>query len=241
MRLLLFDIDGTLLRVNGAGAVAIRRAVASITGRAATTDGVSFSGRTDPGIFRDVLRANGLDVRDDLRDAVIAAYVEEAQRTIHEGTVDRLPGSAALLSLLAAREDVFLGLVTGNVRPVALHKLETVGLAKYFTVGAFGSDHATRSKLPGLAARRARDQYGHSFSMADTLVVGDTRHDVHCARDAGAYAAAVSTGRPAHRELSALAPDLLFDTFDPPEPVVEEMLAVFADEPPPTKSGTIFK
>ena len=212
-----------------------------MTGQPATTDGVSFSGRTDPDIFRDVLRANGVPEDEEVIDTVIAAYVDEAQRAIHAGNVDRLPGSASLLSLLSDRDDVFLGLVTGNVEPVAFHKLKTVGLARYFPVGAFGSDHAQRSKLPGLAVRRASAHTGHSFSPDNTLVIGDTHHDIQCAREAGAYAAAVSTGRPTHNDLSALNPDLLLQTLDNPTSVAKQILATFSDDPPSSKSGTIFK
>jgi phosphoglycolate phosphatase-like HAD superfamily hydrolase len=227
MRLLLFDIDGTLLHANGAGATAIEAAVTSLTGEPATTDGVSFSGRTDPSIFRDVLRENGLSTAETTLKTVMDAYVEEAQRALHAENVDRLPGTASLLSLLSQQDNLVPGLVTGNVEPVAYHKLEAAGLAHHFSVGAFGSDHATRSKLPPLAAVRATEQFGHSFSMKDTIVIGDTPCDIDCAKEAGAYSMAVSTGCPTHSDLSSLSPDLLFETLENSASVMDQILDIF--------------
>lgn len=225
MRLLLFDVDGTLLRANGGGRTAIERAISNLTGQDVSTEDVAFSGRTDPSIFRDVLRTNDLPARDDdlLNDA-LQAYVDAAQNTIRPANVDRLPGAARLVSLLAGRADVFLGLVTGNVEPIAFHKLQTVQLDKYFSIGAFGSDHENRSRLPELAAHRAAAHEGRPFSLDQTVVIGDTVHDIECARAAGADAVAVCTGRPDRSELAAAAPDLLLENFSNPEATAKEIL-----------------
>lgn len=226
MRLLLFDIDGTLLRVNGEGETAIQRAVATVTGQSVSTEHVSFSGRTDPAILRDVLSTNGLPVRKDLLTEVTRAYIDAARENIHASIVDRLPGTAALLSLLADREEVFLGLVTGNVEPIAFHKLQTVGLADHFPVGAFGSDHEARSQLPPLAVERATSSARHPFSIENSVVIGDTLNDINCAREAGARSVAVSTGRPSHSELAEHAPDLLLRSLAPPTTTVRQLLAL---------------
>ena len=229
MHLLLLDIDGTLVRVHGAGSAAIETAVAAVTGQPVSTDGVSFSGRTDPNIFRDVIRANDLVPEPDLIDEITTKYTEAAQNGILEENVERLPGTARFLSLLAERDDVFLALVTGNVEPVAYQKLRAAGFAHHFAVGAFGSDHATRSKLPRLAMRRATEHTGYAFSMKETLVIGDTRRDIECAREAGARSAVVATGHPSSSDLSALNPDLLLDTFEPPELTIQRILGIFAE------------
>jgi phosphoglycolate phosphatase-like HAD superfamily hydrolase len=229
MRLLLLDIDGTLVRVHGAGTAAIETAVAAATGRPASTDGVSFSGRTDPNILRDVIRANDLVPEPDLVEEVTARYTEAAQEAILEENVERLPGTARFLSLLAERDDVYLALVTGNVEPVAYQKLRAAGFDQHFSVGAFGSDHATRSKLPRLAMRRATEHTGYAFSMEDTIVIGDTGRDVECAREAGALAAAVATGHPSSSDLAAFNPDLLLDSFEPPELTIQRILGIFAE------------
>lgn len=224
MRLLLFDVDGTLLRANGGGKTAIEQAVSTVTGQTVSTDDVTFSGRTDPAIFRDVLLSNGLPVGEEVVDRVIRAYVDLARETIHPANVDRLPATDALLSLLAQRSDVFLGLVTGNVESIAYHKLQTVGFAQYFSVGAFGSDHVDRSKLPPLAADRAAETAARPFPLSHTIVLGDTSRDVNCARSTGAHAVAVCTGRPDRSDLASAAPDLLLDDFSNPAAIVKEIV-----------------
>jgi len=230
MRLLLFDIDGTLLTANGAGRTAVQSAVSSVTGQSVTTEGISFSGRTDPAIFRDVLDANGLSAENDLLEAVMAAYAEEAETVLDPANVDRLGGTDLLLSTLADHDEMHLGLVTGNVESVAYHKLRMAGLAHHFTVGAFGSDHSQRAKLPELAVRRATASVGHSFSMNNTLVVGDTRHDIECARETGARSMAVATGRFSRSELFSHAPDLLFDNLENYADVIDQIVEVLADD-----------
>lgn len=224
MRLLLFDVDGTLLRANGGGKTAIEQAVSTVTGQTVSTDDVTFSGRTDPAIFRDVLRSNGLSVGENVVRKVLRAYVELAQEVIQPSNVDPLPAADTLLSLLAQRSDVFLGLVTGNVESIAYHKLQTVGLSQYFSVGAFGSDHVDRSKLPPLAADRAAETANRSFPLSETVVIGDTSRDVDCARATGAHAVAVCTGHPDHSDLASTAPDLLLDDFSNPDMTMEQIV-----------------
>jgi phosphoglycolate phosphatase-like HAD superfamily hydrolase len=225
MHLLLFDIDGTLLQVTGGVHPAVAHAVSSITGRSVSTDGVTFSGRTDPAIFRDVLAVSGVADPDAVLDDVIATYAERAQETIGPDDVEPLPGVPELLSALAAREDVYLGLVTGNVESIAFHKLRRAGLSAHFSTGAFGSDHAERAHLPPMAVRRASTRSGHAFSPDRTIVIGDTRHDIACARAAGARAVAVCTGRYSREDLHPHAPDLLLDTLQDTETVLQKLMS----------------
>lgn len=213
MTLLLFDIDGTLLRVNGGVHRAVAHAVETVTGAPLSTDGVSFSGRTDLEIFRDVLEKSGVSNPDALLDDVIARYTDVAQDTIQSGHVEVLPGVSALLSQLASRDDVFLGLVTGNVEPIAYHKLRRANLAEYFPVGAFGSDHADRAELPPIALRRASQHVGQPFSADRTIIVGDTRHDIRCAQASGIRSMAVCTGQFSRSELASHSPDYLFESL----------------------------
>jgi len=226
MRLLLFDIDGTLLRVHRGGRAAVREAIVRVTGQSVSTQGVSFSGRTDPAIFRDVLTRNGISVHEDLLADVIRTYSAGARQSIRAANVDRLQGAKSLLSSLARRDDIFLGLVTGNVEPIAFHKLETVSLATHFELGAFGSDHESRLKLPPLAVRRATQQTGRSFSREETVVIGDTPHDVACAQAENVRSVAVSTGHSSHSDLAALAPDLLLKNLRDTDQIVEQLLTI---------------
>lgn len=226
MKLLLFDVDGTLLQVNGGVHTAVAHAVSTITGHSVSTDGVTFSGRTDPAIFRDVLDASGVANPEAVLDDVIQSYVQHAHQTVGTDEVECLPGVHELLGFLAQHENVHLGLVTGNVEPMAKHKLRSVDLASHFPFGAFGSDHANRDRLPKMAMRRAATQTGRSFDPEHTVVIGDTQRDIDCARAAGAHAAAVCTGGSPRADLYSHVPDLLFDSFRNPSKVAEKLLNV---------------
>lgn len=199
-------------------------AVSTVTGHAVSTDGVRFSGRTDPDIFRDVLDASGISDPEAVLDEVIQTYVQRAQQTIGSDDVNRLPGVRDLLTALTKRDDVYLGLVTGNVEPMSEHKLRSAGIDAHFSLGAFGSDHADRDKLPEMAMRRASAHTGHSFPPEQTIVIGDTPHDIQCARAAGAHAVAVCTGGSTRAELHPHAPDLLLDSLTPPPEIADRLL-----------------
>jgi phosphoglycolate phosphatase-like HAD superfamily hydrolase len=212
MKLLLFDIDGTLLHANGSGRRAVARALADVCGRRVVTDGVTFSGKTDPQILREVLHASGVpEVTDALVDAAVDAYTEAAAATLDPADVTPLPGAARLVRALAARDDVQLALLTGNVERMAYEKLAAIGLEAYFPFGAFGSDDADRNRLPALAVARARAHTGHPFVGAETVIIGDTARDIRCGRGIGAMSVAVCTGRYARADLAPHGPHLLLD------------------------------
>ncbi|MFP4227358.1 MAG: HAD family hydrolase [Salinivenus sp.] len=215
MTLLLFDIDGTLVTVSGAGRAAVAQSLSDLLGFPISTDGISFSGRTDPDILRAVLSHNGHSPSDDTIQSALERYVAAAQEAIQPEHVRSLPGIHTLLDALSARPDIHLALVTGNVEPIAYHKLAAVGLDEYFSVGAFGSDHAERSALPPLALRRARRAMGKPFSRERTVVIGDTCRDVDCAKAAGVRSLAVCTGGSPREALDQSNPDgLLPDLTD---------------------------
>jgi phosphoglycolate phosphatase-like HAD superfamily hydrolase len=225
MTLFLFDIDGTLIRVNGRGREAVNDALSSLTDQPISLDGVPFSGRTDPDIVEAVLAHNGLPTTASMVEDVISTYVETMRGLLRPVDVEVLPGVADLLAELHGRPEVQLGLVTGNVEPIAYEKLAVHGLDEYFPVGAFGSDHAERNRLPELATQRAADHTGHPFRAADhAVVIGDTAHDVECARAVGARAVAVCTGRYGREELSKHDPDLLLDSLQDPSAFLRSTL-----------------
>ncbi|WP_103027321.1 HAD hydrolase-like protein [Salinibacter altiplanensis] len=226
MRLLLFDIDGTLVRVNGRGREAVNAALSSLMSQPISVDGVTFSGRTDPAIVEAVLTHNDLPATDAMIEDVISTYVETMRDVLTPADVEVLPGVSDLLTELHAHPDVQLGLVTGNVEPIAYEKLSAHGLDTYFPVGAFGSDHAERNRLPELATRRAAYHTGHAFHPHEhTVIVGDTAHDIECARAVGAQAVAVCTGRYGRADLSQHDPDLLFDSLPGPSAFLQQTLA----------------
>ncbi len=216
MKLFLFDIDGTLLLTHGVGRQAVETALARVLGHAVDTEPVSFSGKTDPQIFGEILAMLGVPEgrRPALLLSIADAYRDEMERALPHADVRLLPGARHAVETLAARPDALLGLVTGNLEPLAYQKLARVGLAQYFPFGAFGSDSAHRPDLPALAVQRAAQHGGHTFSGHDVVILGDTEHDIACGRGIGAFAVGVCTGRFGRDELAPHGPDLLLDSLE---------------------------
>jgi len=202
MKLILFDIDGTLLWTNGAGRRAIHRALLDEMGTAGPIDGYRFDGKTDPQIVRELLELAGHpDARSDTCvTAVCRRYVDLLTAELAKPTqITKLyPGINELLAALEPHETagrVVVGLLTGNVEHGAALKLRSAGLdPARFVVGAFGSDSHRRSDLPAIAAERARQRTGQRFGGADLVIVGDTPDDVACGRPMGARTLGVATG-----------------------------------------------
>jgi len=213
VRLLLFDIDGTLLETHGAGRRAVEAALSDLTGRAVSADGISFSGKTDRQILREVLTASGADGEwlDGRFDEALGAYETTAHRLLDAARVTALPGAVALVERLAGEAAAQLALLTGNIRPMAYRKVEAVALAEHFPFGAFGCDHEDRNCLPAVAAERAEAHTGRRFGPEETVVIGDTPRDVACARAFGARVVAVATGKFSREELAVHTPDILLD------------------------------
>ena len=227
MKLVLFDIDGTLISARGAGRRAMRAAFERVFGTAGGIDHYDLRGRTDPRIVLDVMSAEGWEparVKERLDD-FFEAYVGGLAAEIGDGrNVITLPGVAAVVEHLDRSADAVLGLVTGNIEEGARVKLRPTGLWPRFQVGAFGSDHIDRRRLPSLAARRAQALLGTAFSPRDVVVIGDTPHDIDCARAHGAVAVAVATGLYPRDELLAEQPDLFFDDLSDLENVLAALL-----------------
>jgi len=216
VRLFLFDVDGTLVTARGAGRAAFGRALQATYGTPGAVDVYDFRGKTDPRIVWDLMRGAGLDDAAITRglDAFFAAYLEELRRAIGDGSrVQVMPGIAAVVSALAARDDALVGLLTGNIEAGARLKLAPTGLWPLFSVGAFGSDDMDRRRLPAIARARARVVAGREFPFERVTIIGDTPLDVDCARACGAVAVAVATGQYLQEELAACEPDHIFADF----------------------------
>lgn len=216
MRLLLFDVDGTLLSARGAGRRAVKAALERIYGTGGAIDHYDLQGKTDQRIVFDVLEAAGFArerVRERLDD-FFEAYARGLAAEIGEGqNVVTLPGVASLVRQLDETSGVLLGLLTGNIEEGARIKLGPTGLWPHFSIGAFGSDDVDRRRLPSLAARRAHALAGYPFRPDEVVVIGDTPLDIDCARAFGAVAVAVATGFHTRAELLGHEPDLVFDDF----------------------------
>jgi phosphoglycolate phosphatase len=222
-RLVLFDIDCTLIDAHGAGGRAILHAIRDVYGVEGELGDYSFHGRTDPGIIRDLAEMWGADGTGDV-DACIARYVELLRDEIGRVAVETLPGIHELVVALAADRRALVGLLTGNVVEGARLKLEPTGLLPLFTVGAYGSDSALRADLPAVAVARAEALGGRRYHGKDVVVIGDTPADVECGASLGVTAVAVATGRHTVDELAACAPDHLFPDFSSWRPAYDAIM-----------------
>lgn len=219
--LVLFDIDGTLLRPCGLGRRSLDRAFLELYDSTGTFDEVRFHGCTDPEIIGEGLRRVGAPAGD--YDRALARYLEHLEVEVASGPPLTLPGVLDLLHALGGRDGITLGLVTGNVRRGAEIKLSRDDLFDRFAVGAFGGEADDRSGLIRLARERAHEAGHGPFEATGTVYVGDTERDVEAARDGGAIAVAVATGTMDEAALSRTGPDHVLASLDP-ERFLEEVL-----------------
>ena len=191
MRLILFDIDGTLLRDGIAAKIAFARALRDTYQTTGPIEGFRFAGMTDPECVTEIMRLAGVEERTILarREECLRRYVELLAVEIREHQDAHLyPGVRELLERLNKLDDVLVGLLTGNVSRGAQLKLRRWNLEPYFRFGAYGDDHENRSVLAQIALEKARALSGRAFSGAETTVIGDTPKDITCARAIGARA-----------------------------------------------------
>ncbi|MDQ6886466.1 MAG: haloacid dehalogenase-like hydrolase [Gemmatimonadota bacterium] len=228
MKLVLFDIDGTILTSDGAGRRAMQGALTHVFGDCGP-HGYHYDGKTDPQIARDLMRLSGHDDAriDALLPRLMARYLEGLVKELEGGALRLrvLPGVRALLDALEVRADVLLGLLTGNIDRGATIKLRAAGIdPARFRVGAFGSDHAHRPELPGIAQRKARESLGIHIDGGQIVVIGDTPSDIECGRAIGARAIAVATGRYDVAALRACRPFAVFPDLSEVPSVMEAIV-----------------
>jgi phosphoglycolate phosphatase len=222
-RLLLWDIDGTLINTGAAGHYAIARATAERFGVDGNLEGVEIAGRTDTSIARQVLEKYGEPVTDESIHSFLNLYVqllaEELPR--REGRV--LPGVLALLQRSASQPHSTLGLLTGNLERGARLKLEYYRIWHFFGFGAFADDHHDRNQLGAFALSRALKGTGIDFPAGQVDVIGDTGHDIACGKAIGARTVAVATGSWPKERLAPYHPDFLFDDLSNVDEVMETL------------------
>jgi phosphoglycolate phosphatase-like HAD superfamily hydrolase len=217
MKLVLFDIDGTLLSSGGAGMRAMRAALTELFGTTGDP-AYRYDGKTDKQIVRDLMRGHGHDDAyiDQRMDSLLELYLEGLEREVRSGErIPRtLPGIPELLDELEGAEDVTLGLLTGNIEAGAKVKLAAAGVDfRRFRVNAFGSDHEHRPELPAVAQRRAAGVLGRELGGDAIYVIGDTPADISCGEAIGARAIGVATGHFSVDELRRHDPYAVFENL----------------------------
>ena len=224
MRLALFDIDGTLLREGIAPKLAFARALRETFETTGPISGFRFAGMTDPQCVAEIMRMAGIadTVIQERRDACLERYVTHLRVEMrnHDGA-KLFPGVKELLVRLSGRKDVLVGLLTGNVQPGAMLKLDRFKLGEYFRFGAFGDDHEDRCELARIALEKAERIAGRPVRGEETTVIGDTPRDVACARAIGARAVIVATGLVSRDELTRSRPDILLESFEDVEETLQ--------------------
>jgi phosphoglycolate phosphatase len=228
-KLVLFDVDGTLIATRGAGRRAIHAALLKEIGVEGPLNGVRFDGKTDPQIVRELLQ-----VARHPEDEIASLMVEICERylgllvtELDVGPAPQVyPGVHELLDALEDRSDTVVGLLTGNLARGARLKLNAAGIVfERFRVGAFGSDHPERAELPAVAVERAATMMGSAPDGKEVVIIGDTPADMTCGRGIGARAIGVATGSYTTDELLDAGGYTAVPDFADPEPVLAAIYA----------------
>lgn len=229
-KLVLFDIDGTILLTAGAGRRAIVAAIDEFVGSTKALQQVRFDGKTDPQIVTELLAAAGHPGPHEPGrvEALCSRYVDLLQHELQKPTSKTtvMPGVLPLLEQLEKVDGVILGLLTGNMARGAALKLRAAGLdPERFRVGAYGSDSAHRPELPPIAARRAESYFGRVPSGADVVIIGDTPADIACGACIEARALGVATGAYSVSDLLSCGPHAVFEDLSDTDRVLEAIFA----------------
>jgi len=222
-RLLLFDIDGTLIHSGGAGVFALRRVLKDRFQIEDDLHDIEIAGRTDSGIVMSILKKHGIPGSTENMAAFLDSYLHFLSLELPQRIGTVLPGVLELLSKLKERPHVVLALLTGNISRGAQLKLEHYGVWHFFEFGAFADDHHDRNELGPFARSRAEEKHGHGFDAAQIDVIGDTPHDIACGKSISARTIAIATGSISRGDLAAHKPDFLFDDLSKVDEVIETL------------------
>lgn len=227
-RLVLFDIDETIIFTDGVGRRAMESAMSEVFGKTIDSNGHNFSGKTDPQICMEILTTKGFS-RSEIEARLpetfqvylqsLAVEIERAERLgLHPGVMD-------LITQLHQEDWAYLGLLTGNIEGGARLKLDRFDLNKFFQFGAFGCDSANRLDLPAIAHERGQKVFGQEFSRPDLVIIGDAENDVLCANGYGIKSIIVTTGKTPREALASHSPTYLYETLQDTKQVLEAILS----------------
>lgn len=230
-RLVLMDIDGTLLETGGAGRTALKLALESVYGQSGDVEGYDMGGRTILEIVYDLLADSDLSAEEiaERFPTFTTTWARELRRVISQYDVRICPGAPELVHELALNDDVVLGLITANTEETAQIKLVAAGFSlRAFSVGAFGDASDRRATLVPLAVRQAEELTGETFYPAQIIVIGDSELDVRTAKEAGVRVIGVATGEHTHERLEAAGADFVFNDLSNTKRLIK---AIFSPAP----------
>ena len=222
-RLLLFDIDGTLIHAAGAGLHSLARALTERFGIDDDLGDIEIAGMTDSSIVVSILNKHAIPATNENVAAFLDTYVHFLSLELPRRAGLLLPGVPELLKKLKARTHLVLALLTGNVSRGAQLKLEHYGVWHFFEFGAFADDHHDRNQLGPFARARAREKHGYDFDASAIDVIGDTPRDIACGKAFGARTIAIATGSWPRAELAAHKPDFLFDDLSNVDEIIHAL------------------
>ena len=222
-RLLLWDIDSTLINSAGAGMMSLMRVVATRCGVDDDLHDIEVAGRTDASIARSILTKYGVATTDDNVSAFLDDYLRGLEELLPQTNGRVLPGVAEILDRMHACEDRVLALLTGNLSRGAELKLRRYGLWDYFEFGAFADDHHDRNQLGPFARTRACERHNFDFPPTAIDVIGDTPHDIACGKAIGARTIAVATGSSTREQLARHSPDFVFGDLSDVDAVIAQL------------------
>jgi len=215
MKLLLFDIDGTLLQTNGAGTRAANRAFEKIYGIKNAMNQIDAAGKTDPIILKEIfMNELNRDLFHEEAKELYKLYIPFLEEETGKSETTVMPGIPELLENLSPRKDMVLGVATGNIEEGAWIKLRSAGLDNHFKLGGFGSDSHSREHLILKALDRAKNHTAHPVEFEKIFVIGDTPYDINHGRAAGAITVGVATGSYSRAQLEEHNPDHIFDDLN---------------------------
>ncbi|MDQ3119171.1 MAG: haloacid dehalogenase-like hydrolase [Verrucomicrobiota bacterium] len=222
-RLLLWDIDATLITSGGAGEKALHRLVQERFGEESDLRDIEIAGRTDTAIATSILCKHGVEPTPDRTAEFLEEYLTNLAELLPQISGHVLPGVKEILDQMRPKPERVLALLTGNLRRGAELKLRRYGLWDYFEFGAFADDHHDRNELGAFARARAKETHSYEFEAGRIDVIGDTGHDIACGKIFGARTIAVATGRWTREQLALHAPDFLFDDFSHVDDVIAQL------------------
>jgi phosphoglycolate phosphatase-like HAD superfamily hydrolase len=224
-QLFLFDIDGTMIYTHGIPRKAMRKVLNNRYPNFRYDKNFNFSGRTDWEIIEHLLRFDGKEFTPDIIHELLGEFSIELEEALKNGKKPFIyPGIEELLKQLSLFDNVYLGLVTGNIEKGAQIKLDAAGLSQYFPIGGYGNDSKYRNDLAPLAIDRAREHYGINTEKENTWIIGDSIHDIYCAQHNNLRCLAVSTGWTHYDELKSAIPEYLVKDFSDVKSILKILL-----------------